>query len=64
MKAIIIAALAALGFAVACAFVSWCCGFNFDHRNPDVGYVVMMTCWLSIIVGVVCYIWAKEDSEK
>lgn len=40
------------------AFVAWCSGFNFDHRNSDVGLGVFMTTLISVTVAIVTgYTW-------
>ena len=25
------------------AFIAWCCGYDFDHRSPDIGFAVFLT---------------------
>lgn len=38
---------------VASAFIGWCSGFNFDHRNADVGVWIGVTLFAALIYGLV-----------
>lgn len=49
---------AILGFLLIAslgAFFAWCGGFNFDTRNTDVGFGVMLISFFSMGAGFVAY---------
>lgn len=36
------ATIAAIAMLAALTFLAWMCGYNFDHRNPDVGFATFI----------------------
>jgi hypothetical protein len=51
MKTFLLVLVAVIAVMLCVVFISWCSGFNFDARNADVGFGVMMAMILSIFAG-------------
>ena len=40
-----------IGICALSAFIGWCSGYNFDHRNEWVGFWAFITIALAIVNG-------------
>lgn len=63
MKTIPSILVAVLGFAAGCTVIAglaWESGYNFDTRNPDVGF----GCLTALIVGAVFAAYAYMAAEE
>lgn len=63
MKTLFSIFAAVLGFAAGCAVIAglaWASGYNFDTRNPDVGF----GCFIALIVGAVFAAYAYMAAEE
>ena len=53
-------------FTVICAlgaFIGWCGGYNFDHRNEWVGIWVFTTLFAATFFGSLAAEMAREDEK-
>ena len=55
-KSIILTSLSFLMSTLICAFIAWCSGFNFDHRNIDVGLYISQSLVCSFMVSLAVYL--------
>lgn len=58
MKTLFSMLAAALGFVAGCALfagLAWASGYNFDTRNPDVGFVCVVALFVGVWFAAVAY---------
>jgi hypothetical protein len=34
------------------AFIAWLCGYNFDHRGPEVAYYFVVSCCIAFLTAI------------
>jgi hypothetical protein len=55
-----------LTFTVICAlsaFIGWCSGFDFDHRNEWVGFWVAITILFASAISAIIAEMTREDEK-
>jgi hypothetical protein len=57
---ILLSALAFVGTAATCAFLAWMNGYNFDHRDMDVGKGAIYTLMVSGFAFAASMLAARE----
>lgn len=57
---IIIGICSFVAFSLLCVFAAWCSGFNFDARNPDVGFGVVTSAVFACMVAVFASTFPQE----
>ena len=65
IRTVILAFTAFITTCLFLAFVCWCGGFNFDHRDADVGFGVAVAGFLGgLVAATVVAVRSQTSSDK